>query len=148
MRAIEDGTDPGPTNVDWAKLQAASTFVVQDLLPFHGRTSGTLPSEFKYGSTLWALSNATIVGVRRSSARGVFVFSRQGYRIFETHCRRTFVLKGQSKKGHDRIIDGYVGCVGQVPIIALDNEFIAQPKFSYDQALPQLFRELCKENLI
>lgn len=148
MRGLETGVDPGPISVDWPKLLTESTFVAQDLLPFHGRRSATLPREFAQGSVLRQLATATIAGVRRSKARGLLVFSRHGYELFHSHAGRKFKLQGMSRKGHHREIKGYVDRIGDVPVVALDNEFIAQPKFSYYQALPQLFNELRIDHLV
>lgn len=148
MLALERGRDPGPTKVDWKRLQTESTFVVQDLLPFHGLSSKTLPREFKYGSTLWTLAKATVTGISRSAARGVLVFSRHGYEVFASYARRHFELKGESSSGlNRRKIKGYIGCIGDIPVAALKNEFVAQPTFCYDKALPQLIQELNDDNL-
>jgi hypothetical protein len=97
------------------------------------------------------LSEATVDGVSRSAARGVLVFSRHGYDVFAGFASvkvRPFELKGTSRSGADRRIKGYVASVAKITLVALDNEFLAQPTFSYAQALPQIHRILEKEQLI
>jgi hypothetical protein len=153
MLALENGKDPGPTNVDWDRLQKESSFVAQDLIPLHGARSGTLPREFEPGSTLWAISKATLDGLAKSKARGVLVFSRHGFHMFRRNSNlvltRHFSLDGETRiYEYPRRIHGYVGRIGDIPVVALDNEFISQPKFSYEQALPRLIEELRNESLV
>jgi hypothetical protein len=99
---------------------------------------------------LKALSEATVEGVSRSAARGILVFSRHGYDVFDRFAsiKERFELRGESSSGADRRITGYVASVAKIPLVALDNEFLAQPAFSYDQALRALLRILEKEQLI
>jgi hypothetical protein len=47
-----------------------------------------------------------------------------------------------------RAIDGYVVCIGTVPLVALDNEIIAQPKFPYASLLPELLAVLRVHKLV
>jgi hypothetical protein len=123
---------------------------VQDLLPFHGRTSRTIES-LKNG-VFAALANATIEGVARSSARGVLVFSRKGFKLFRRHSRvhvmRDFYLDGKTSTGKARRIDGYVARIGPIPLVALDNELISQPSFPYHSALPLFLAELRRNGFI
>jgi hypothetical protein len=153
MLALREGKDPGPTNVAWDRLQKDPSFVAQDLIPFHGARSGTLPREFELGTTLCAISQATLEGIARSQARGILVFSRQGYQVFRRNpnvvLTRDFSLDGETRVYEfPRRIDAYVGRIGNIPVVALDNEFIAQPMFSYEQALPRLIEELRNESLV
>src|SRR5205823_2154438 len=128
----------------------SSSFVVQDLLPFHGARAAMLKS-LETG-VLGTLANATIEGVSRSSARGVLVFSRDGYTLFDRHPRvqvsRRFVLNGRTSTGSTRRIPGYIARIAKVPVVALDNEFIAQPSFPYEAALPLLLAELRRDRLL
>lgn len=136
--------------VPWSELDRCSTFVVQDLLPFHGRTNGTLKS--LESGALGTIANATIEGVSRSAARGVLVFSPDGYKLFDRHPRvhitRRFELAGQSSKGSPRRIRGYVARIAKIPLVALNNQFISQPWFPYNAALPLLLAELRREGLV
>lgn len=137
--------------VPWDELRKSATFVVQDLLPFHGRTSATLPRDFGTGP-LSRVADATIEGIAKSSARGVLVCSRAGYRLFRDHKRalghREFTLSGRTKTNKRREIAGYVARLGAAPLVALDNEVIAQPTFPFEQLLPQLVEELDRARLL
>jgi hypothetical protein len=149
---VLDGIVARSVPVPWSDLQRSESFVVQDLLPFHGRTSTTLARrDFGRGPFL-EISNATIAGIARSKARGVLVFSRMGYTMFRQHARITdvhdFKLEGSTRTRKMRAIDGYVACIGTVPLVALDNEIIAQPKFPYASLLPQLLDVLRVHKLV
>jgi len=138
--------------VPWSTLCDDSNFVVQDLLPFHGRSSATLrPRDFESG-VLRQISDATIAGVATSKARGVLVCSRMGYSMFRKHAQvldvRGFALRGKTRTNKPRTIDGYTARIGAVPLVALDNEIIAQPKFPYAQVLPKLVEVLRKQKLV
>jgi hypothetical protein len=136
--------------VSWTELQASSPFVVQDLLPFHGHSSRTLGS--MTGGVLREIADATIGGIASSVARGAFVFSRNGYDLFQGHDRvlvtRRFVLQGRTEKGGLREVGGYFARIGKIPVVALDNEYVAQPTIPYAQSLPQLLAELQREGLV
>jgi hypothetical protein len=137
--------------VPWQDLQANSLFVSQDLIPLHGRSSGTLTAADFQKGPIAELADGAIRGLERSQARGVLVCSRFGYGFFGAHPRvdveRRFVLTGSTHTGKPRRVEGFVARVGHVPVVALDNEVMAQPSFPYEQLLPGLLAELKRDGL-
>jgi hypothetical protein len=149
---VFDGIVAPSVPVPWQELQECSNFVVQDLLPFHGRTSATLRRRELESGGFRPIVDATIAGLARSEARGILVCSRMGYALFRAHSTVSdicdFSLNGETKKGNPRSIAGYVARLGTVPLVALDNEIIAQPKFRYEKLLPNLLAVLGQHDLV
>jgi hypothetical protein len=59
------------------------------------------------------------------------------------------VLNGRTSTGSARWLRGYIARIAKIPVVALDNEFIAQPSFLYEAArLPLLLAELRQEGLL
>lgn len=141
MRAIDGVVGPS-VPVPWRELHTSPWFVVQDLVPFHGRTSKTLASRDFEGGVLKTIADATIAGIARSNARAVLVLSRRGFEILRRRHDVTIttelVLRGTTTTGQPRTVDAYAARLGAVPLLAIDNELASQPSFPYDQMLPQI----------
>lgn len=123
------------------------TCVAEDIIPFHSGKQSTTAKDLAPGTLLNRLAHATFDGLRQSEARQVWVFSREGYQATLSYVAESpdivadrFVAEGCTRTSRHLRVDVLVARLPRneiglepLPILAVDNALISQPKFPFDE---------------
>lgn len=110
--------------------------VVQDLIPFHSARDLVRPEEIEEQPVLAEVTSATLDGIRRSPARAVMAFSRQGHALLAPELSEPQHATLRGGRGKEvRVASGWIG---ETPTLLVANQILVQPAFAHAEMLPHL----------